>query len=322
LPFDFGALRMSAPLKVIIDTDPGIDDAVAILFALGHGGFDVRAITTVAGNLGIRTTTRNALRLLALMGRADVPVVAGAAKPLRRDVSDSADIHGRDGLGGVSLPEPAMSAQDGDAVAFLAGVLDDMPGEVDVLALGPLTNIARLIEEHPASAMRMRRLIAMGGAVHEPGNVGPRAEFNIACDPEAAAIVFASGLPLTLIPLDATRKVRATRDHTRTLRASGVPAAMASADLIDAYFVATAAQSQMAGSRPLHDPCVMLHALDPALFHCERLAFAVDAGLPPDAGAMTIMPGGPTIEAALGVDTPAALALLMGGLMRQPESAA
>ncbi len=307
---------MPAPRAIIIDTDPGIDDAVAILHALSEPAFAIKGLTTVAGNIGIRTTTRNALGLLALMGRADIPVIAGAAKPLLRDVSPSADIHGHDGLGGVAMPDPMAAPTAGDAVTFLADTLDSMPGEVDILALGPLTNIARLITTRPDSARRIGRLIAMGGAVREPGNVGPRAEFNIATDPEAAAIVFSAGLPTTLIPLDVTRKVRATRDDTARLRESGRPAAIASADLIEAYFQATAAQSKIAESRPLHDPCVMLAALHPDLFSTERLAFEVDASSPPNAGSMTIAPEGPAIEVATGVDGPAALQALMTGLMR------
>jgi purine nucleosidase/pyrimidine-specific ribonucleoside hydrolase len=312
---------MSTARAILIDTDPGIDDAVAILHALSVPAFRVLGLTTVAGNLGLATTTRNSLRLLALMGRADVPVVAGAAAPLARPGWQSADIHGQDGLGGVPMPEPLTAATPGDAVAFLADALDAAPGAVDVLALGPLTNIARLVTERPASARRMGRLIAMGGAVHEPGNVGPRAEFNLACDPEAAAIVFAAGLPLTLIPLDVTRKVRATLAWTAGLRASGSVAAKAAADLIDAYFVATVQQSQVAESRPLHDPCVMLLALAPALFRTEPLHLTVDTRARPDAGALTATPAAGAVEVALGVDAAAALALLSEGLTQGAASA-
>lgn len=310
----------SFPRKVVIDTDPGIDDAVAILFALGQADFDVLGITTVAGNIGIRTTTRNAGRILALAGRGDIPVVAGAAGPLARKGFDTIDIHGAEGLGGAAFPEPLAHPHEADASAWLADLLDaNPPGAIDILALGPLTNIARLILDRPRSARRLGRVIAMGGAIHEPGNVGPRAEFNIAADPEAAGIVFASGLAVTLVPLDVTRKVRATRADTQHLRASGIPAAMASADLIDAYFLSTDGGE----SRPLHDPCVILLALRPCLFAIEPMTLTVDTSHGRDAGALALA-GDPApraalsagaIDVAMRVDGAQALDLLLGGLM-------
>jgi purine nucleosidase len=224
----------------VIDTDPGIDDAVAILLALKSPEFDIRGITTVAGNIGIATTTRNARRILALAGRSDIPVIVGAAAPISRKGFDTVDIHGNDGLGGVSFPQLDAQPAGHDAVAWLAQLLEEeAAGTVDILALGPLTNIARLLSAHPASASRIGRLVAMGGAIREPGNIGPKAEFNIAADPEAASIAFASGLPITLIPLDVTRKVRADRAYLSLLRESAKPAATTSANLIEAYFQST-----------------------------------------------------------------------------------
>jgi purine nucleosidase/pyrimidine-specific ribonucleoside hydrolase len=300
---------MLQPRPTVIDTDPGLDDAVGILFALDHvEWFDIRGLTSVAGNIGIATTTRNALRLAAVMGRADVPVVAGAAAPLQRGHKDSAEIHGRDGLGGVALPEPAAVARPGEAADFLAEMLDAEPaGTVDIHALGPLTNIARLILDHPAAARRIGRLIVMGGAIHERGNVGPRAEFNCAVDPEAAAIVFAAGLPTVLIPLDVTRKVRAAPADLDRLRARGTARARLTADLIAAYFDAT---PTAAASRPLHDPCVMAYALRPELFRIEPMGLAVDRGAGPDAGALTADAKAPPVDVAMGVDAAAVIDLL------------
>jgi purine nucleosidase len=292
---------------VVIDTDPGIDDAVAILLALNSPEFDIRGLTTVAGNIGIATTTRNAGRILALAKRSDIPVIRGGAAPLSRKGFDTADIHGNDGLGGVSFPDPVVPPPGDDAVRWLARLLEDAQSDtVDILALGPLTNIARLILDHPASANRIGRVIAMGGAVHEPGNVGPRAEFNIAADPEAAAVVFASGLPITLIPLDVTRKVRADRNYLARLRAVGKVSAAVSADLIEAYFQSTAGGE----SRPLHDPCVMLYALRRDLFGCEKLAVRVDIGDSRDAGALTIDAIAGELSVAMTVDAAGALDLL------------
>lgn len=292
----------------IIDTDPGIDDAVAILLALSSPEFDVAGITTVAGNIGIDTVTRNAGGILALAARSDISVIPGAPAPLSRKGFDTVDIHGRDGLGGVKFPEPAAAALPGPAWNWIADMLDRHPEKtVDILALGPLTNIAMLVRERPQSASRIGRLIAMGGAVDELGNVGPRAEFNIAADPEAADIVFRAGLPLVLIPLDVTRRVRATKADTAMLLNSGTPAAKASADLVDAYFQSTGSGE----SRPLHDPCVMLYAMRPDLFGLSPLSLAVDCGFGEDAGALGLGEEGPTVSVAMKVQGAAALAVLI-----------
>ncbi|WP_378951545.1 nucleoside hydrolase [Mesorhizobium sp. ANAO-SY3R2] len=300
-------MQQNPTRTVIIDTDPGIDDAVAILLALKSAEFDVKGITTVAGNIGIATTTRNAGRILALEGRNDVPVIAGATGPLSRKGFDTADIHGNDGLGGVAFPDPLAAPAGNDAVAWLRETLDTADaGSIAILALGPLTNIARLVQEHPDAAKRIGRVIAMGGAVYEPGNIGPRSEFNIAADPEAAEIVFDAGLEMTLIPLDVTRKVRATRDDTAMLQNTGVPAAVASGALIDAYFQSTTGGE----SRPLHDPCVMLLALDEALFGCETLKLSVDTGTTRDAGALSVDETGSSVSVALKVESAAVLKLL------------
>lgn len=299
-----------APRAIVIDTDPGLDDAVAILYALSRPeAFDLRGITTVAGNIGLDRTTRNAGRLLAVMGRGDIPVIAGADRPLMRPGIDETRIHGADGLGGVALPDPLAPAGQG-AVDWLAGLLTaEAPGTLDLLCLGPLTNLAHLLERHPGAARRLRRVIAMGGAVDERGNVGPRAEFNLACDPEAARAVLAAGLDLTLIPLDVTRRVRATRADLDRL-AGGGPAAATSAALIAAYFEATTGTD----SRPLHDPCVMLLAAGAARFDCQDLRLRIDCGAAPDAGALTRDPDGAPVRVALGVDGAGALAALVAGL--------
>lgn len=303
---------MTTPRPTIIDTDPGLDDAVGILFVLDHPDwFDLKGLTSVAGNIGLATTTRNALGLAAVMGRRDVPVFAGAGVPLTRGARDAADVHGADGLGGVVLPVSPVGAKPGDAVAFLADVLMAAPsGRVDIHALGPLTNVARLVQEYPEAARRIGRLIAMGGAIHERGNVSPRAEFNIAADPEAAAIVFGAGLPMTLIPLDVTRQVRATKPDLDRLRTLGTPRATLTADLIDAYFGARITPGTDVASRPLHDPCVMAYALRPDLFRIERMGLAVDCTDGIDAGALTPDAKSPPIDVALGVDAAAVLDLL------------
>ena len=293
--------------RVIIDTDPGLDDAIAILFALECGRFEVLGLTSVAGNIGIDRTTENAGRLLALTGRTDIPVAVGADRPLRRWGIDVIAIHGNDGLKGVALP-PSLAAPLPDAVGWIAEKLAAEPaGSIDILALGPLTNIARLVAEHPEAAGNIGRLIVMGGTVHEPGNAGPRSEFNFASDPEAAAIVVRSGIGPTIVPLDVTRKVRASTDYVASLR--GTPHGDAAADLLTAYL------QDGRQSRPLHDPCVMLLALDSSLFRIETLRIAIDLGDDADAGAIIVRDGGMPAQIALGVDVDRALALLQTGFV-------
>jgi inosine-uridine nucleoside N-ribohydrolase len=300
-------MTLAKPRLTVIDTDPGIDDAIGILLALASPDSTIAGITTVAGNIGIETTTRNAGRLLAFAGLEDIPVFQGAAAPLSRLGPEPLDLHGEDGIGGVALPDPTRLPESRHAVEWLADFLMEQPaGIVEVLALGPLTNLARLVRERPEAARRIGRIIAMGGAIHEHGNVGPRSEFNLWADPEAAAVVVASGLPLVLIPLDVTRRVRATREFVETLAASGQPMAAMVGSLIESYFEGETNRE----SRPLHDPCVMLYALTPDLFRVEELRLSVDTGGSEMAGALTINTEGNPVLVALGVDGPAALDLL------------
>ncbi len=290
-------------MPIIVDTDPGIDDAIALLYAL-RAGFDVAAITTLAGNIGLPATTRNAGRILAL-AEADLPVHPGAAFPLRGEARPTTGIHGDDGLGGVAFPEPWRLAEGESARDAMARLIGAAPaGAITLFCLGPLTNLASLIAAAPGIAARLGPVIAMGGAVAEPGNVGPRAEFNIAHDPEAAAQVFAAGLDLTLIPLDATRRLRADAAYVASLDAVPAPAAKAAAALIRAYFAAT----EGAESRPLHDPCVPLLFQRPELFRIEEHALKVDTAT----GALD--PGPHRLKVAMGLDAEALRAELRRGL--------
>lgn len=291
--------------QVIIDTDPGLDDAVAILFALGSGRFDVLGLTTVAGNIGLERSTRNAGGLLALAGRGDIPVIAGAAEAMLRTNIDALVVHGSDGLRGVTLPDPVSPAKD-DAVTWLADTLRNAPiGSIDVLALGPLTNIGKLINEHPDAAARIGHLIAMGGAINEPGNAGPASEFNFASDPEATAIVFRAALKTTVIPLDVTKRVRADIAYVDGLR--GTLLGNTAADLLTAYM------TDGKVSRPLHDPCVMLLALAPDLFDIEMHRLSVDLRDGPDAGTLTKREAGQPVAVAMRVEAQRALDLLASG---------
>jgi purine nucleosidase len=291
--------------QVIIDTDPGLDDAVAILFALGSGRFDVLGLTTVAGNIGLERSTRNAGGLLALAGRGDIPVITGAAEAMLRTNIDALVVHGSDGLRGVTLPDPVSPAKD-DAVTWLADTLRSAPiGSIDLLALGPLTNIGKLINDHPDAAARIGHLIAMGGAINEPGNAGPASEFNFASDPEATAIVFRAALKTTIIPLDVTRRLRADIAYVDGLR--GTLLGDTAADLLIAYM------TDGKVSRPLHDPCVMLLALAPELFDIEMHRLSVDLRDGPDAGTLTKREAGQPVAVAMRVQAQRALDLLASG---------
>ena len=297
--------------RVLIDTDPGIDDAIAILFALHAPGLEVEGITTVAGNIGLGVTTRNALRILALGGQA-VPVAAGSAAPLTRAGVQELAIHGEDGLGGVTLPDPLAAPVAGEAVAWLAGkLMAQEVGTFDLLALGPLTNIALLVREAPEAARRVGRLVAMGGAIEVRGNVGPHAEFNIANDPEAAEIVLAAGLDLTLIPLDVTRQVRADAAFLSRLDRAGTPQALAVRDLVAAYFD-RAADVARPESRPLHDPCVPVLALQPELFDLQPMHLSVICDDADEAG--RLVAGEHPVKVTMGVRAEAVLDLLAGTL--------
>lgn len=292
--------------KVIIDTDPGLDDAVAILFALACGHFEVLGLTTVAGNIGLERTTTNAGSLLKAMGRSDIPVISGAARPLLREAIDAVVVHGDDGLRGIALPDPDVAPQ-ADAVAWMARTLRQHPSAtIDILALGPLTNIARLINEHPEAAARIGHLVTMGGTIDEPGNAGPASEFNFAADPEATAMVLRADIKKTIIPLDVTRRVRADLGYVKALR--GTMAGDTSADLLMAYLI------DGKTSRPLHDPCVMALALAPDLFGIDFLRLSVNLGDGADAGALVRSETGAPVSVAMRVDAAGVLALLAKGL--------
>lgn len=294
--------------RVIIDTDPGLDDALAILFALGCGQFDVLGLTTVAGNIGLDRTTGNAGGLLAVMGRSDIPVIRGTDIPLTRELQDLvAIVHGADGLKGITLPEPLAPPLD-DAPGWIARTLAAAePGSVDILALGPLTNIAHVLTEHPDVVDRIGEIIVMGGTINEPGNSGPNSEFNFASDPEAASVVIGSSAKVTIIPLDVTRKVRAQTDYVEAL--PDTPHGRLARELLTAYL------QDGRLSRPLHDPCVMLVALDPSIFKIENMKLDIDLGDDPDAGRLLVDRRGKPVDVALGVDTERALALLRTGFV-------
>jgi pyrimidine-specific ribonucleoside hydrolase len=241
---------------IVIDCDPGHDDAIAILLALASPEVELRGISTVAGNQTLDKTTRNALKVLELVDRADIPVVAGADAPLQRTLRTAANVHGESGLDGPDLPEPTTQTVDGDVVDVLADWLE--PGVV-LVATGPLTNVARLLERHPRVT---DRIVWMGGAIAE-GNVTPAAEFNAFVDPEAARLVFESGIDVTMIGLDITHKALFDSTHAERLRGAG-RAGKAVAELAD-FFLEFHRQRYRFEGAPIHDAMAVAHVIDPTL---------------------------------------------------------
>jgi inosine-uridine nucleoside N-ribohydrolase len=258
-----------AARPIIIDTDPGIDDAVAILLALASPELDVEAIVAVAGNGPLSVTERNARAICEFAGRPDLAVYAGCPRPLRGDPITAIYFHGESGLGTASLPPPQMKLRPQHGVGFLVDRLQSAPpNNVTWCALGPLTNIAVALVQAPDIIAGVAELVLMGGASRALGNTSPAAEFNILADPHAAAIVFDSGLPITVIPLDLTHQVRATPERIARIRALGTPVTSFVADVLT--------PGEGRGPHALHDPCVIAYALAPDLFEGSRVNVAVE----------------------------------------------
>lgn len=255
------------PRKIIIDTDPGQDDAVAILLALASPDeIEVLGITCVAGNVPLDLTTRNARVCCELAGRPGVKVFAGCQRPIARPLITAEHVHGLTGLDGYDLPEPQMALQPGDAVDFIIDTLRAEPeGTVTLCTLGPLTNVATAFARAPEIVARIQQLVMMGGAYFEVGNITPAAEFNIFVDPEAAKAVFASGVPLVVMPLDVTHKALTSPEWIARMGALGTEAGRAVAGWTG-FFERFDMQKYGSDGAPLHDPCVIAYVIEPGLF--------------------------------------------------------
>ncbi|MBT9383213.1 nucleoside hydrolase [Pseudooceanicola sp. CBS1P-1] len=253
--------------KIIIDTDPGQDDAIAILLALASPAeIDVLGITAVAGNVPLELTRRNVRVVCEVAGRRDVKVFAGCEAPMRRPLVTAEHVHGATGLDGADLPEPTMELQPQHGVDFIIETLRAEPeGTVTLCPLGPLTNIGTAFERAPDIISRVREIVLMGGAYFEVGNITPAAEFNIYVDPEAAEIVFKSGVPITVMPLDVTHKVLTTKARCAVFSDLGTPVGNAVAGWLDFFERFDVAKYGSEGG-PLHDPCVIAYLLKPELF--------------------------------------------------------
>jgi len=246
--------------RIILDCDPGIDDALAIVFAHGHPGIELVGITTVAGNVGLAKTTANALAVCEVIGAAGTPVTAGCAGPLLRPAFDARQVHGDSGLGGAVLPPPAASPAAGHAIDYIIDTVRAAPGEITLVATGPLTNIALAVRREPRLADWVRGFVIMGGSASR-GNVTPAAEYNIWADPEAAAAVFRAGWTVTMLGLDVTLRTGATAAVLRRMRELGPLGTELLRPALEQY----RSVSEAAGP-PVHDVCAVAWVAQPGLF--------------------------------------------------------
>lgn len=263
---------------IIIDTDPGQDDALAILLACASPEIDLLGVCAVAGNAPLARTAVNVRKVLELAGRRDVPAFAGADRPLLRPLVTAEHVHGKTGLDGADLPEPTMPLDPRHAVDFVIDTVMSRPEKtVTLCPLAPLTNIALALAEEPRLAERLEGIVLMGGGVFEGGNYTPAAEFNIYVDPEAAQRVFQSGADITFIPLDCTHQALTTAVRTTAIRTLGTPVAEAAAGWLD-FFERFDEDKYGTDGGPLHDPLVVAYVLRPDLFTGKRVAVEIETG--------------------------------------------
>lgn len=294
-------------LPVILDCDPGHDDAIALILALASPELKVLAVTTSAGNQTPDKTLNNALRILTLLGRDDIPVAAGAPKPLARELIIADNVHGESGLDGPKLPDPAFAPVAMTALELMAKCLRESPEPVTLVPTGPLTNIALLLAAHPELKSKIARIVLMGGAAG-PGNWTPAAEFNIYVDPEAADMVFKSGLPITMCGLDVTHQAQVMDEDIERVRAITNPVAQCVAGLLDFFMIYHRDPKWGFAGAPLHDPCTIAWLLAPALFHGVECRVDIETG-----GTHT---SGMTVVDRYGLTGKAANALVLLGLDR------
>ena len=252
--------------NIIIDTDPGQDDAVAILLALASPELHVLGITCVAGNVPLACTSHNALQVCELAGRPDMRVFAGCTQPMGRGLVTAEHVHGATGLDGATLPEPQMQIQSEHAVDFIIKSMRQAPlKSITLCPLGPLTNIGTALLKAPDIADRIAQIVLMGGAYFEVGNITPTGEFNIYVDPQAADIVFKSGADIVVMPLDVTHKALVTKPRNDAFRAIATPVGIAVAEMTD-FFERFDKEKYGSSGAPLHDPCVTAYLIKPDLF--------------------------------------------------------
>lgn len=296
-----------SPRKIIIDTDPGQDDAVAILLALASPeDVEVLGITAVAGNVPLDLTQKNTRIICELAGMPHMRVFAGCDAPLQRKLVTAEHVHGKTGLDGPQMADPVMPLQEQHAVDFIIETLrSEAAHTVTLCPLGPLTNIARAFRQAPDIVARVQQIVLMGGAYFEVGNITPAAEFNIYVDPEAAEIVFKSGVPLVVMPLDVTHKALTNRARVEAFRAIGNEAGRMVAEWTD-FFERFDMQKYGSGGAPLHDPCVIAYLIRPELFTGRHINVEIETQ-----SELTL---GMTVADWWGVTKRPANALFIGGI--------
>ena len=262
------------PRRIIIDTDPGIDDALAFLLALASPEIQLEALTTTQGNVTLDKATRNALAVLELANASHIPVVSGSVVPLVQPLRASAHVHGESGIGNAHLPEPKTAPLPGHAVDYLIRRALYEPGELSIFPIGPLTDIAMAIRKEPAFAGAVRELVIMGGAILEPGNITPLAEFNAYVDPHAAHIVFHSGIPITLIPLDVTHKCMLRQEQVDRLLKIDSPISQFIGDAVEVYLEESFRLGYDGCS--LHDPLTLATVIAPDLLTLKEYFVDID----------------------------------------------
>ena len=271
--------------KIIIDTDPGQDDAFAVLFALGSPAeLEVVALTTVGGNVPLALTSRNALQLIELAKRVDIPVFAGCPGPMVKKLITAEYVHGPTGIDGLEVPEPVTRLQAQHAVNFLVEKIMASPeGELTVCTLGPMTNLGMAMALEPRIIPRIREVVLMGGGFFQGGNATPTAEFNIYVDPHAAHVVFESGVPLTMASIDCTYTALMTPEWINSLRAVGTRTAIQAANMAD-FFRRYGSHKFATDARPIHDACVTGFLLAPHLFQQKQCNVAIELMSPATIG--------------------------------------
>jgi inosine-uridine nucleoside N-ribohydrolase len=299
--------------RVILDCDPGHDDAIALLLALASPELDLLGVTTVCGNQTLEKTTANAIRVLDHLGRTDTPVAAGAQRPLVRERRVAAEVHGESGLDGPDLPPPAREPEPEHAIDWIANAIAASRAPVTLVATGPLTNVALFFARYPEIAPRLGRVVLMGGAIGE-GNVTPAAEFNVWADPEAAQRVFSSGLDVTMVGLDVTHQALMREVHVARLAAAGAAGRLV-ADLYGFYAQFHRHHYAWDGA-PVHDAVAMAHVIDATLLKTRRCGVIVDTGPELSRGRTYVDLWGragwePNCDVAVGIDAERFLELLI-----------
>jgi inosine-uridine nucleoside N-ribohydrolase len=306
--------------SIILDCDPGHDDAVALLLALGSEEIELLGVTTVAGNQTLEKTTANAIRVLDYVGANDVPVAAGASRPLIRSPHVASDIHGESGLDGADLPPAGREPLADHAIDWMAQTLLSASRPVTLVATGPLTNVALLLARHPAAETQLERIVLMGGAIAE-GNVTPAAEFNVWADPEAARRVFSSKIELTMVGLDVTHKALIGPAHLESLADTGRAGRLV-AELYS-FFIPVHRQRYGWDGAPAHDAMAMAYAIDDSILETQHRGVAIDTGPEPSRGRTYVDLWGqagwqPNCHVAVGVDTERFLDLLVRRIASLP----